>query len=322
VLSSVDYFWKERHAMLSAQLLEPIWSTASSASLPLFLLTIGLLFLPKVFALILAWRERNKFGGGLPLLLSSLIEMLTAFLLAPVLLYFYCRFVLLALLGIKVSWKTQNRTDSAIPWSEALRVYGEPTLIGIVGSIVAFIYVPELVPWLAPALLGLLLSIPLAMILSLDKLGVWLRQRGLLLIPEEQHAPAELDGLSEDTPAEQITVRIKEEHQGLMRVTLDPYVNATHIAILRRTRRHSRAKQDYLDRLRERLLAEGPTTLTRRELMALLWDAEALHRLHRTVWRTAEEALHPWWRRAMHRYNEAGSQLETQSRVPSLEIAK
>jgi len=39
--------------------------------------------------------------------------------------------------------------------------------------------------------------------------------------------------------------------------------------------------------------------------MALLWNADALANLHRQVWRAGDEELHPWWRYAMHHYNEA-----------------
>ena len=91
---------------------------------------------------------------------------------------------------------------------------------------------------------------------------------------------------------------------GVMQVAISPEVNALHSSLLRRSRVRARHKAAHLAGLRQRLIAEGPQGLARRELSALLWDAEAVELLHRDIWLSAEQALHPWWRHALRHYNE------------------
>ena len=55
--------------------------------------TGGLLFLPKVLALGLALvRERQKFGGGGRLVISAMLEMFLAVLVAPIMMMYHARF--------------------------------------------------------------------------------------------------------------------------------------------------------------------------------------------------------------------------------------
>jgi hypothetical protein len=46
-------------------------------------------------------------------------------------------------------------------------------------------------------------------------------------------------------------------------------------------------------------------------MMALLWSSESLISLHRRLWQAGETELHPWWRFAMHHYNEAQAARQT-----------
>ena len=63
--------------------------------MPLLAVTIGLLFVPKLLGVILALvRHRRQFGGTGRLLLSALLEMLFAVVIAPVMMMFHSRFVI------------------------------------------------------------------------------------------------------------------------------------------------------------------------------------------------------------------------------------
>ncbi len=305
-LNALDFYWKQKYAMLSSQASysEGSWWT----SLLLLGLTLVLLFASKIFGLLYTLPRARQFGGVAALLAGSAIETVASILLAPIMLWFYTEFVILTLLGLRVKWKTQNRSDSSIPLGQALREYGSLPVLGVIITAATWHWAPVLTVWLSPILAGWLLAIPIVMLTSSDRIGAWLREHKLLLIPDEQHTPEVLQHLDEPPPA---LVRpdtlSKVPHYGLLQALLAPYANAVHISLLRRSRVRAKHKEDYLNRLATRLLTEGPEALNRREMMALLWSVDALTELHRRIWQASESQLHPWWRYAMHHYNEAFS---------------
>jgi len=300
IASAVDFHEKQNFAILSARLAE--LQVDPRASLLLLALTIALLFLPKVFGTVLLIGRAKPFGGSVRMLASAFVDTLFSILLAPLLLYFYTKFVLLSLVGARVVWKTQNRSTSGIPLADALRMFGETSLVGLLATATAAIWVPALLMWLAPVLVGLVLAVPLAMLTSSDRIGQWLRRTGLLLTPEEINVPPILQNL--DAAATSAT---SGTHSGLLHVALSPAANSVHIAMLRRSKVKTRYKESYLDQLRSRLLTDGPDSLTRRELLALLWDAEAVTTLHRELWQAPENRIHPWWSTNMRQFNVTAS---------------
>jgi membrane glycosyltransferase len=303
-LSGIDFYGKQNYAILSdqASYAADAWWT----SMLLLGLTLVLLFASKIFGLLHTLPRARQFGGAGAVLVSSTLETVASVLLAPIMLWFYTKFIVLTLLGLRVNWKTQNRSDSLIPLGSALRDYGPLTIFGIVVTAATLYWSPILTLWLSPLLAGWLLAVPFAMVTSSERVGLWLRDRGLLLIPEERETPAILNDLDETPPA---LVRPETlqgiAHYGLLQALLAPYANAVHISLLRRSSVRATHKEEYLDTLASRLLAEGPESLSRRETLALLWNADTLAALHRRIWRAGEEELHPWWRYAMHHYNEA-----------------
>ncbi len=305
-LSAVDFSWKQKFAMLSAQtaFADSAWLT----SLLLLGLTLAMLFASKVFGLLHTLPRARSFGGAGALLASSSIETIASILLAPIMLWFYTKFIVLTFLGLRVNWKTQNRGGASIPLGQAVREYGTLTAAGLLVTAATLYSTPVLTLWLSPLLLGWLLAIPFVMVTSSERLGSWLRKRRLLLIREEIETPGILRNLDEPPPdLARSEPPSSEPHRGLLQVLLEPYAHAVHISLLRRSRVHTRHKQAYLDELSERLLLGGPDALDRRETMALLWSGDTLTALHRRLWRTAKTDLHPWWRAAMRHTNKAYS---------------
>jgi membrane glycosyltransferase len=152
-------------------------------------------------------------------------------------------------------------------------------------------------------LAGLVLSIPLAMVTSSESLGRWALARRLFLIPEETHTPRVLQNLDgdENSPRDLLT---GIPHAGLLRLFLSPEFNALHCALLKRSRVKTRHKETYLEGICERLLADGPSGLTKRELSALLWDAKSVETLHREVWSRESRNLAPWWQYGIRFFEE------------------
>jgi membrane glycosyltransferase len=359
-LSSWDNRWKQQFKMFSA-LDVPV--SAGWAPTALLVLTLTLLFLPKFLGVLHLLPRAGGYGGVMRLFLSTILETLLSVLVAPILLFFYTRFVLLTMLGLRVAWKTQNRNESAIPFGEAVKTYWGATLSGILAGAATLLWAPSLIFWLSPVLVGLLLSIPFAMITSSEKAGLLLKKLGLFLIPEESALPPVLRNLDCDARAcaegalPKVTndrgngrpARLETEARsntsaahgrdahaprkipaiatfghapsavvlpGVLQLAISPEVNALHSSLLRRSRVHASHQADYLAGLRKRLLEQGPQSLSRRELNALLWDRHAVESLHRDIWLSAETGLHPWWRHALRHYNESSVLLDRREIVP------
>jgi membrane glycosyltransferase len=101
-------------------------------------------------------------------------------------------FVVIAMTGLKLEWKSPPREANGVSWRDALaRLAPMTVVIGLLGLGVAAINANALI-WLAPVALPLLLAVPLTVATSHVDLGAWMRSRGVLLIPEESWSPAVL----------------------------------------------------------------------------------------------------------------------------------
>ncbi len=295
-------FHPEVHAVLFGSVVQV------PQALALFAFTLLLLFLPKLISVVIALKDRRgaAFGGPLRLVGSTLLEIITTTLLAPINMMFHTKFVLYILLGQGVGWVTQRRAASEdTDWREAIITHSGQMAIGGVWGVSAFILVPSFFWWLSPVLAGLVLAAPLSILLGNASLGRRAREIGLLLTPEETQPPPELARLERNLVEcyrhMQPIPSLRDDY-GLLQAVLDPYVNAAHVSLLRQ-RQGSLAGRAYFAGLRKRLLAEGPANLTPREKMALLRDADSMIWLHEQLWQQPAEQLSEWWRLAMRQYN-------------------
>ena len=277
----------------------------------LFLLTMLLLFLPKIISVIITAQKQTeaaKFGGPLRLSVSALLETIVSALLAPINMMFNAKFVLFTLLGQGTSWVTQRRgsnRDDADDWREAILTHGGHTIFGLVWGVSILVLLPSFFWWLSPVLVGLVFSTPLEIFLSKAGIGRRARRLGLFLTPEETQTPFELKRLEQNldacyrhlTPIEPL-----RDDYGLLQAVLDPYINAMHVALLHQ-RQPGEDAREYFHHLRQRLLREGPEELSAKEKMGLLLDAESMIWLHRELWSLPAGALAEWWRLAMRQYN-------------------
>ncbi len=161
--------------------------------LPLLGVTGGLLLLPKLLALSLVLaRDRRSFGGGVRLMVSSLLEMVLAVLVAPLMMMYHTRFVLSVLSGHDIKWDAQARAGSAVAWHDAWRRTAGTTAVGVAWAGLTLYVSPTFFLWLTPIFLGLLLAGPLVRWTSSPSLGEAARRWGLLLVPSETRSPPEL----------------------------------------------------------------------------------------------------------------------------------
>lgn len=181
-----------------------LWLTGSSVAehwlaMPmelagLWLWTLCLLFLPRVLGLIavVLRGETRQFGGVGGMLKSAALESALAIVQAPVRMLAHSLFVVVALTGIKLDWKSPPREAAAVPWRVAIAQLAPMTLVIAALAVGIALIDASALAWLMPVGLPLLLAIPLTVLTSQIALGNSLRDRGFLLIPEESRSPAVL----------------------------------------------------------------------------------------------------------------------------------
>jgi membrane glycosyltransferase len=264
----------------------PVWRPDWALAL---VAVIGLvLFLPKVLSVVLiALRGSPKAHGGvMRLTLSVFLEIILSSLLAPIRMVFHSRFVLTNLLGRTVGWRSQTRDESETSWREAMRHHALDSVIASAWGGALFWLNPGYFWWVTPIIGALMLSVPTSVLTSRSTLGQRARRRGLFLIPEETSPPPELREMESLLRAGQKKMASlpDAERDGFVRAVVDPYVNATHRALLGGPRRLGSAARARRQALLARALAHGPAALVAVERRMLLNDADLTDALHAGVW--------------------------------------
>ncbi|RSZ44061.1 MULTISPECIES: glucans biosynthesis glucosyltransferase MdoH [unclassified Variovorax] len=179
---------------LSGSSLVSSWNVLPAELAGLWVWTLCLLFLPRVLgiAAVLMRGEQRQYGGLWGLVKSSAMEAGLAIVQAPVRMLAHSLFVLVALTGIKLDWKSPPREAAAVPWKVAASQLAPMTLVIAMLAVGVAMIDPSALIWLMPVGLPLLLAIPLTVLTSQIALGTTLRDRGYLLIPEESRSPAVL----------------------------------------------------------------------------------------------------------------------------------
>jgi membrane glycosyltransferase len=174
----------------------PLWPVIKTTeAISLFAVTIGMLLTPKLLALLLAMRNakrRAAFGGGVNLLCSTLLEIIFAALLAPVMMVFHSLFVISILSGYSIGWNAQPRGNRGLTIIESVIYHTWQMALGFAAWALVAAVVPDHIWWIAPVILGLLLSVPLAVVSSRADIGHVLMRCRLMSTPEEIRPSQEL----------------------------------------------------------------------------------------------------------------------------------
>jgi membrane glycosyltransferase len=173
-----DRRWCQGNLQNARLVAEPGWRAAHRV-----MFTVGALA-------ILGPGESDAFGGPTLLLGGTLLELLLSSLQAPLRMLAHCVFVLGALTGLRLDWKSPPRAAQALAWSDALRRVGSLVLL------------PLAVGWgvmrrtatvaLAPMLLPLTLAVPFTVLTGHPRAGRAVARLGLLRTPEEWRPPQPL----------------------------------------------------------------------------------------------------------------------------------
>ncbi|OIR19776.1 glucans biosynthesis glucosyltransferase H [mine drainage metagenome] len=167
------------------------WLGLSSTLGLLWTLTLTMLFLPRVLAVmaIMKHGEQAAYGGSAALIKSALFEAGLSALQAPIRMVAHTLFVIGALTGLNLEWKSPSREAQSVQWRDALRRF-MPVMAIVASALLAiFLFQRNAVWWLLPVGLPLLLAVPITVFTSESRWGLSLRRNHWLLTPEERSTP-------------------------------------------------------------------------------------------------------------------------------------
>jgi membrane glycosyltransferase len=154
----------------------------------LFIFSMIVLLTPKALGFLRSLfvsRTRHGCGGIIGMSISVVVELVLSALYAPVMMLIQTQHVFDILTGSDSDWVAQRRKAAMLSWRDAWHFHWKHTLVGIIIAVVAYLLSPTLLAWLSPAVLGLVLAVPLSRVSGSVALGRALRKLAIFRIPEE-----------------------------------------------------------------------------------------------------------------------------------------
>ena len=209
-------------------------SHAVGLTVGLFIASMAMLLAPKVYGLFTTAIDRKRELGKsnwFPLTISVLLETVFSILLAPIFAIYHSTFVASVFTGRSVQWKAQQRDERGVSWAEAASSFWKMTLIGLASTALVGWLTPGLVFWYSLFSLGLMLSIPLAVIVASSNIGIKFRSLGILSARSELKVPSIVAG--RDHWQGQIeSMPIKDAESLFQQVVLDEATMHSHCRML------------------------------------------------------------------------------------------
>jgi membrane glycosyltransferase len=143
----------------------PIWPvTDPGAAFRLLLATMTIVLLPKALGLMLELK-RVRYAreplGTLRAVFGVTLETIYSILLSPIFMVTQTVAVFQILIGRDSGWRPQARNGISMRFAEAFRLHWRHTAIGALLALVCWGASPQVVAWMSPVIVGLLLSAPL-----------------------------------------------------------------------------------------------------------------------------------------------------------------
>ena len=137
--------------------------------------------------------------------------------------------VIQILTGRDSGWSAQARDADRVPWSLLWRFHRRHILIGLLLGLAAGAISWRLLAWMSPALVGLILAVPLSAFMGSAAAGRWLLRLGLLETPEELDPPPLAAAADRDAAELRERCRVPDGLAGLL---ADPEAYRRHLAWL------------------------------------------------------------------------------------------
>lgn len=263
-------------------------------------MVLCLLFSPKILAyigMVLHPRRLKGFGNVISLSIGVFMEAVLSALLAPSIMVSHTLMVLGMVLGRSVNWGNQTRETDGTTWFEAIRYHGPAIVLGIAWSALAWYIGRSYFLWMSPILAGLVLAAVVSVWTSRSRYGRALQRQKILATPEELFTPEVIRLADAASAAVDVALSASAPHrEGTMAAVVDPYVNGVHVSLL------DQDSDEYPESLIEKWLAQGPDSLNKNEMAEVMYSAQGMLHMHRTVWSRPFDQMHLAWSRAVESY--------------------
>jgi membrane glycosyltransferase len=259
----------------------------SERMIRLFVIAMATLLAPKILGVLRSLFDRELLLKVNPLrvVLGAAAETILSALYAPIMMMMQVRQVSEILIGQDSGWATQSRKHARTPWGTLFRRHWLQTLSGIVVSVVLLYVSLPLFLWMSPALLGLVLALPLSAASGSVVLAKVTRFFGFLTIPEEVNVPRVI-ALRDEAEA-----RLEELLDGVTieRLLSDEIARQRHFAAVQPRPPATRGHPDVMFITARAKLGDAHTAaealswLSQPERLAVLGDRDLFHVLVRLV---------------------------------------
>ena len=265
----------------------PTWPASYTVELmTVLLVTLSILFLPKLLSLGLLLLERQRwreFGGPAQATASVVLESLFSVLAAPVLMLFQTEFVISILLRRSIGWPAQQRVDRRTTLTEAMTTHGSHFVLGVAAGVITWRYVPSFFWWFTPVLAGMLIAPVVSMLTSRADLGLAARRRRIFMTPQEV-APDEVIRRYRELVGEMPRADGIRAMQPLwLAALLHPRIHVLHREMLP-SREPTRHERHHLQGLMYFLADTSADKLNEHERRAMISNRECLRRIHTGLW--------------------------------------
>jgi membrane glycosyltransferase len=198
-------------------------------AMALFGLCMLVLYIPKIFGVAAFLRERASRGLRISTIFGFLTELVLSALVAPIMMVVQTSSVVQILTGRDSGWSAQARDADRVPWTLLWAFHQRHIFAGALLGIAAGAISWRLLAWMSPALLGLVLAVPLSAFMGSAWVGSRLGRLGLLVTPEERRPPA--IAIAAEEQAEVLAAR-DNAPSGLPALLDDPGALDRHLAWL------------------------------------------------------------------------------------------
>jgi membrane glycosyltransferase len=249
-------------------------------AMALFGICMLVLYLPKLLGLAAFLRERAARGLRFVSFFGLVAELLLSALVAPVMMLVQSSAIAQILTGRDSGWAAQARDADRVPWPLLWRFHRRHMLAGLVLAGAAGAISWRLLAWMSPALLGLVLAVPLSAFMGSARAGQRLARLGLLVTPEERHPPSLATAAEREAEALRAHAAAPRDLCGLL---ADPDALVRHLAWLDQPTGRRRGEPDSALAGALLKLADGygPDALDAREAFAVMCSPATLAGLAR-----------------------------------------
>src|SRR5690606_31174507 len=137
----------------------------------LFGICMLVLYLPKLLGVATFLRERAAHGVRGTVFLGLVAEILLSALVAPIMMMAQSSAIAQILTGRDSGWPAQARDADRVPLPLLWRFHRRHVLAGIILAVAAGAISWRLLAWMSPALLGLVLAVPLSSFMGSARAG-------------------------------------------------------------------------------------------------------------------------------------------------------